>query len=404
MAGGLDFRREILAQTPDPFDAAGDILGSSAYAATNSSRDVLAGYAEMRVPVVAPAQGIPGLHELSLDGAGRVEDFITNHQAKFLPKLGLHWAPLGDTLAVRASYGRGIRQPSLYELYVGNSQGFSTFTDPRDGSTVTDVAILIKRNEQLRSETTRSATAGVVWTPKGPLTSLTFAADVWRVERDGTVSEDLQNTLDRFFGTAPGGAQPGEQVILDADGNITQVTSLYLNAGKTVAKGLDLTGSYLLPTARLGRFDFSVMASYLYSMKIAVLPLSPSMEMVNQATDGSAADGYLRWKGRADVTWTLHQFTANVGANFTDGFEDYDLDGNPYQIASTWTFDARLTTGFHGLFGKYLKKTKLSLGAINLTNRNPPVAYGGGANQTGYPGAIYTSVGRFVYAQLVQKF
>lgn len=404
VAAGLDFRRESLAQTPDFYDATGDVVGVSAFSATNSARDVLAVYGEVRVPVLGPAQDVPGVHELTLDGAVRDEDFVTNHHDKVLPKLGLHWSPWSDTFSFRASYGAGIRQPSLYELYVGNSQGYVTYTDPRDGSTVADVPTVIKKNSALTSEKTNSTSAGVVWSPHDALQGFTFVADVWRVERNGTVGVDPQNTIDRFFGAAPGGPQPGEQVLLDQDGTIAGVTALYLNLGQNVAKGLDMSSSYRLQTKGLGRFDFTVMASYLYSIKIAQLPGVPAFEMVDQAVDSSAGDGYLRWKGTVTAGWTGRDFSTVISARYTDGFQDFDPDGNPYRVASTWMYDVQLSYNLGRWLRPWLKDTKLVLGSRNVTNVSPPVAYGSGTNITGYPGTLYDAEGRFWYVSLDKKF
>ena len=51
-----------------------------------------------------------------------------------------------------------------------------------------------------------------------------------------------------------------------------------------------------------------------------------------------------------------------------------------------------------------LNNTSISVGCNNVFGQDPPVAFGGFGNSTGYPGFIYDSVGRFVYVQLAKKF
>jgi iron complex outermembrane receptor protein len=400
VAAGLDFRRESLTQEPDELSLTGDVVGLSATPFTNSSRNVLAVYAEARAPLLSPAQSVPGAYELVLDVAVRNEAFLTNHHDKVLPKIGLRWAPWSDTFSVRASFGTGIRQPSLYELYVSNEQGIELFTDPRDGSDI-EAPFLITRNPALRLETTNSLTVGAVWSPKGSGRGFTIAADAWRVECNGTVGVDPQNTLDRFFGTAPGGTQPGEEVLLGTDGSVLQVTSLYLNRGKTTAQGLDLSASYRLRTRSAGRFDLSMRASYLDSIRIGRLPGVPTTEMVDLAIDESASDGYLRWKGSTNATWTSSRFTVSLTGRYTGGFEaPVDLSGNPYRVASTWIYDAQVSCTLDPWLGRMFHDSKLVLGGRNITDVRPPTAY----NTTGYPGFLYTAEGRFVYASLEKKF
>ena len=94
--------------------------------------------------------------------------------------------------------------------------------------------------------------------------------------------------------------------------------------------------------------------------------------------------------------------------NYSSGFEDlnYDDNGDPYnfQVASLTTFDLQVSYTLHKQLGAYLDQTKLTLGALNLLDRDPPFSSGGQSNAVGYPGFMYNSTGRFVYVQLSKKF
>jgi iron complex outermembrane receptor protein len=417
-AMGADYRDEQLQQSPDSLNQLGDTIGSSAASTTNARRKVAAYYAEVRVPLISSGQNIPGAHSLTFDAAGRYEDFLTSGQTKFVPKFGLHWQPIDDTLVFRASYGKGIRQPSLYELYAGNVAGLQGLVDPRTGAVLPETPTIVGGNRKLKSETTNSTSVGMVWTPQSMgLKGFTVAVDWWRVERDGTVSADLQNTLNRWFGTVSGSVQPGEQVILDSGGNIAQVIAPFVNSGKTIAKGVDISTSYVLPTDNIGRFNFAATASYLQSFKHASLPGDPLIEYAGYDTTatidpstgqivagGNANDGYLKWRARGVAEWTYKNWNASVTGIYTDGFKDLDLDSEPWNVKSTWTFDVQLSYTLHGELGSYLQDTKVTLGAINVFDKNPPKSYGEGNNSTGYPGFLYDSTGRFLYVSLSKKF
>lgn len=404
VAVGLDYRREEVSQSPDAFGLAGDILGSAAEVQANAAREVGAVFAEAQVPLVAPAQERRWTHDLKLFVAARLESFLTSHQSKVVPKVALRWQPAGETLTARASWGTGIRQPSIFELYNSNSAGLALVVDPRTSGRE-EVPAQIHSNPRLRPETTASASAGVVWTPAAaPLRGLTLAVDAWRVEREGTVTARLQNTVDRFFGAAPGGPQPGESVALAADGSMVHITSLYLNSGRTIADGMDFTGSWLWTTTQWGRLELHGAASRLRSMRIARLPGLPLVEMVNQdATDGLGDDGYLRWKARTGVTWSGGGLTVGATAILTDGFQDVDLSGANFQVDSTWTCDVQVRYETGRNRPRWARYLTVTAGASNVTDRRPPASYGGGASSTGYPGFLYSAEGRMVYLSVEKR-
>jgi hypothetical protein len=133
----------------------------------------------------------------------------------------------------------------------------------------------------------------------------------------------------------------------------------------------------------------------------------PMLELINQpvATGTGSDDGYLRWKGRAQLDWAYKGYNATFGGNFTDGF--WDVDGNSgkdFFVKRTWIFDAQFGYSFHGELGKWLQDTKVTVGARNVFDRDPPFASGNAGNSTGYPSFLYSSEGRFWYVSLSRKF
>lgn len=402
-AAGLDYRIETLDQSPDTENATGDVIGNSKAAVTRHSRKVGAAFAELQVPITSPKQNIPGAYDIEVDVAGRYEKFYTNNDHAAVPKIGIKYQPIDDSLTFRASASKGFLQPSLYKLYSGGIAGLLGLTDPRTGAELPEVPTINVGNPKLKSETSKSYNVGVVWSPKfSVLKGFTTNIDFWRVERTGTALIDNQNTLDRNF--SPLGNLPGESVILDGAGNVVQVISAYHNAGRTVAEGVDLGLSYVLPTESIGRFDFSASLSYLHSFKQASAPDQPEEELVDQSTDGEGQDAYLRKKARTAATWTFKGYQLGIFGNFIDGFHDFDLAGNDRRVASTWTWDVQLSYAVHDEFGPYLKDSKITVGAINVFDRDPPLSQFAGANPFNYPGFIYSAEGRMLYVSLDKKF
>lgn len=404
-AAGVDYRIETLEQNPDAISLLGDD-GSGAENYVNKSRSVLAFFAESKLPIFSASQHIPGAYDMSMQVALRDERFLTSSQSKLVPSVAISYKPFDDTLMFRINAGKGIRQPSLFELYGGTVNGLTSLTDPRTGAELQETPTIQGSNSSLKPEQTKTYGAGFVWSPKQyGLKGFTVNADYWRVEREGTVVSNPQDTLNRRFGTTPGGLVTGEAVILDGAGTILSVKAPYINVGKTIAQGFDLGSSYVWNTASMGRFDFGAGATYLWHFKQATVTGQPLQELVNtDASGGQGLDGYLRWKAKANIEWTLKEYNALLTTNYTAGFEDLDGDGNPFQVKAMTTFDLQFSYTLHDQFSKALDGTKVTIGALNVFDKNPPFSSGFGSNAAGYPGFLYDSTGRFLYVQLSKKF
>jgi iron complex outermembrane recepter protein len=412
-AVGLDYRVETLAQHPDELNVTGDVVSSSPTAVTSHTRKVWAGYGEVEVPLASPQHRLPFAYNLSVDLAARYEKFLTNSDSVAVPKIGVRYQPFDESLTFRGSAARGFLEPSLYKLYAGGVAGLLTLVDPRNGSTLQETPTIQNGNPRLKAEKSKSYTFGVVWSPKaGPLKGFTTNVDLWRIERRGQALSNIQDTLDRWAGhdstgaAKPGGLQTGEAVILDAAGNVDQVVTNYLNAGDYLAQGVDVGASYVYGNERIGRFDFAAAVSYLGNLKIASLPGTPLAELVgtDNTPDAQGNDAYLRLKGRGDIHWVFHGWSAGVSANYLGHFIDYDFAGNQRQAGGSTTWDAQLAYAFGSRFGPYLANTKLTVGSNNIFAHSPPVVQYFGANSTNYAGFLYTSEDRLVYVSLTKRF
>jgi outer membrane receptor protein involved in Fe transport len=409
-AFGADARHEELNQYPDPYAATGDLIGSSPTATTQGQRKVWGAFTEGNIPLVKNA---PGAHDLTATVALRHESYVSSGETTNVPKIGLRWQPIDQTLTLRGSWSKGFRQPSLYELFSSPTSGLTPIRNPISHAFEPEQDVTISGNRRLKAEKTKYLNLGFVWSPEGAgLKGLTFGIDYWRADRNGTVSGNYQNTVDRYFGrdnsgtAVPGGLLPGESVVLFSDGSIRTVNSVFFNVGKTEAYGYDINVDYALKTDTSGRFNFSTVWSKLESYKQSSVPGAPLVQLVNHDTGAGTGgdDGYLKWKGRVQVEWAYQGLTAVFGTNYTAGFEDLDLNGDPFQIKSTLIYDLQIGYNFRDTAGFMLKDTKLTVGVRNLFDKNPPYAAGGGGNSTGYPDYLYNSEGRFVYLSLGRKF
>ncbi len=412
VAVGGDYRQEKISQYPDPAGATGDLIGSSPDAFTRAQRKIGGVFVEVKAPLL---KDLPGVHSLTFDGALRHEQFLTSNRQATVPKIGLLWKPVENDLTFRTTYAEGFREPSLYELYSSPTASLTPITDPRTGARESEQDVTTAGNRRLEAEKTKSYNFGVIYTPSAFAKGLTLSADFWRIERRGTVDSNEQDTVNRYFNRtpdgdpAPGGLLPGESLTFTPSGSIGVVNSVFFNVGRTEVQGVDFEASYVIPTQNMGRFDVSMGWAFLDSYKSANLPDSPLTELVGEDVGflndaGVGEDGYLEWKGRVNLDWTYKGFDAHVSAAYTDGFRDFDGNGDPFQVESTWIFDAQASYDFRDKLKPYLNNTKLTLGVRNLFDKDPPYSSGFDGNSTGYPSFLYTSEGRFVYVSLSRKF
>ena len=417
-AFGAEFRREKVHQAPDSTQLSGDLLGANVGTFTIAQRKIASYFGEIEIPIFSEKKNLDFAHSLSLNIAARFEDFLTSNRDAFVPKFGLRWQPLADgSVVVRGSWGEGFREPSLFELFSGRTAGLLPINDPLTGNTEPEQNVVTGGNPLLEAEETESWNVGVVWSPKGKLEGFTASFDLWRIERNGTVAADNQDTVDRAVGRdingvlKPGGLRPGESVLRDLAGNITQVNSVFLNSGITIAEGFDVAASYAWNTANWGRFDVGVNATYMSSYESSTVPGIAPTELIDATIPGSSGDdAYLRLKGQAFVNWNWKGLQSRVTGTYTDGFDDVGGDpfnGIPFRVDSTFVYDVQFSYKLFPAKSRqdtsWYSDLKLTIGANNVFDEDPPFVADGGNNSNGYPGFLYNATGRFVYFGLEKK-
>ena len=396
LAFGGDFRHEQLEQNPSPYGISGDLIGFAPSAYTRAQRKIGGVFLETKVPI---------LPRLEANASVRHERFFTSDRDVTVPKIGLRAQPIARQLTFRASYSEGFREPSLFELYSTPIPVLSSILDPRDGFIEPEQRITLRGNRRLQAEETDYFNAGFVWTPTRPaLKGLSFGVDFWAVTRDGTVQSNPQNTVYRAFGVSPGGLLEGESVLLSASGAISAVNAVFYNVGRTNVEGYDLSAGYQLPTDTLGRWELTTIWSVMTRFDRAAVQGAALQNVLGLDSTGVGADGYPKWRGRVNLNWAYKGFAVHVAGTYTDGFQDADSAGNPYEVKDRFLVDGQVSYAFRAHKRWALRDTKVSVGVRNLFNWDPPQAYGGGSNSTGYPGYLYTAENRFLYLSVSRKF
>src|SRR5436190_2848524 len=347
-AVGGQFRRESLNEDPDQLNISGDISVNSAIAAARGGRKSYAVFVETSIPIFGAKNAVAGFHALDVNLAGRYEAFLNNDTNVAVPKVGIRWQPLDESLTLRFTWGKGFREPSLEELYSAPISDIQPSHDPQNGGAFEpETTTLIQSTPTLSPEDSETFSGGIVWTPKF-VPGLTISTDLWQIERTGVVqSAFLDAVLARELA---GTLLPGERVERLPDGTITRIIVSNRNEASQKANGIDFGMQYQYPTESFGTCTTVTQATYLNSFEVQRVEGGPTEQLAGQTTDpGQSQEGYYRWRGNSSLEWAYKGFDLIGRVRYIDGFHEQDANLNNHDVGHRWLFDAQLSYDFGAL-------------------------------------------------------
>jgi outer membrane receptor protein involved in Fe transport len=416
---GAEYREEKSRSNPDPVNATGLTFGNALFPEVGKF-NVKEAFAELNVPIVSER---PFFHDLSVGGAVRLSDYSTVGGTTAYQVRGVY-APVRD-VRFRATYAQAVRAPNIGELFGPQNQTFEFITDPCapdevgdgtefraancqalltglgltpaqlasfTGDTSSSIAGTSGGNRDLREETAKTITAGIVLQPRF-IPNLTMSADFYDVEIDDAVStptsEEVaelcvdQPTLDNVFCDAVT-RNPGSNVT--APGVISGFRTVPQNVARFSTRGVDFAANYRLNTGpRFGTFNFRLVGNVLEELEF--IP-TPGADVVNSRNTVDAPKFQLNF----DLTWIIDRFTVNYGFNYfseTFRFDRQTIEADPDIVAPEFLkFDSRHT---HDLQASYRVNDRFSFygGARNILDQKSDVG------SFTYP--VGSPYGRFLY-------
>jgi len=401
LAAGGEFRREGLS-TVGLNDRRADL-----------AREVLAGFAEIAVPIVNPQMGIGGIYSLDLSAAARF-DHYSDFGSAFVPRAGVRWA-ITPRLAVRGSWSNSFRAPSLTQVdqaaFNPGSIVPATLVDPLSPTGSSLVLLRLGLIPDLREETSTSWSGGVDYDLSqngGPKLSLTYS----NIDYTNRIADPLSAVgaqaflatpaLDSLVIRNPSAAQiaplcddpssalPAFICKILPYGAI--VDSRVRNIATTRVETLDFRLDQTVPLEN-GRLLFRVDAAHNLRNARAVARGAPLLDVVG--TLGNPPS----WRARGQTTLTSGNFMASAAINYTSGERDpggtlIPLTGRATteRTISSWTtIDMNFSYRSHNNNGIF-KGTEFELSIVNLFNTAPPFVN----TLLGYDGANANPYGRIV--------
>lgn len=387
VAAGVEYRSENGNDIPDDQFVRRLIFGTESVSAS-ASRNQRAAYVEFSVPVT---------DSLDLQLAQRYDRY-SDFGSSASPKMAFTFKAT-DELSFRGSWSEGFRAPSLAQIGLGPSQKSQFFKDtflcPVEDKTnpacaSTDYTIGLTGNSKLKAEESESWNLGLVW----QLTDeLDVTADLWSVTQENKIDKEPYNAV--FL--AECGKQSSTICIRQAPlpgqtlGFLDRINTTLINFSTQEAEGLDLSANYKLSTTNLGTVRFSGELTYLRNF-----------EKNNIDYTGEFRYPQYRWVLAADWAVSDNWGIAN-SVSYIGEFEDYATEDKVESTTSRtvdayYSLDSQLYYNFNAAF-------KVSVGANNLLDKEPPFALGdGNADLYGYVSSMYNPRGRHIYAKLNYKF
>lgn len=361
-------------------------------------------YGESLIPLLDSAT-VP-IGKLALRLAGRY-DHYSDFGGTFNPEYGLEWRPI-RSLLVRASYGESYRAPGLFQLFAPKTSyaGINFPSDPARNGQPFVATFVSGGNPNLKAETSRSDSYGVVWQPEWPGRPR-FSATFWRVQQDRRIVSSYSYFLllanealfpDRVIRAAPSAAD----VAAGLPGPITLIDTSNLNLGSLDTSGVDLEATATFHT-RLGQFTPTLGATRVSRYVTADFPSTPASERVGIAdVNGSIP----RWKAVGTLTWSRGPYAVTTNVRYISSYADVGPNNvrNGLTVSASTIVDLQATVDLARALpdARGLSRgVTLRLGADDLFDAAPPFSdvYGIGFDPS--QGDLRQ---RFVYVALSKSF
>ncbi|WP_237058583.1 TonB-dependent receptor plug domain-containing protein [Microbulbifer sediminum] len=393
VAVGAEFRRETVKDTPSGEAVSTTmnpepILGFSSTSA-DAERDQWAVYMEQSIPLTATT-------EMQL--AMRY-DYYDSFGGDFNPKVAMRQSLLGDKVVLRGNWSTSFRAPSLAQVGAGTL--LSSYTvdctmtpGACGGANNEDGEFLFSEevsNDNLKPEEATTWGAGVLLKP---FADTELSIDYWNIEHENLigVEEDdfiLRALAGEFAVVGEGELATGTPGLEVANGYVVDAHFQLTNLGLQETSGVDMAFTQYLDTDSLGSFRFTLDTTYL-----AEFDRYPSDALGEVSEAGEYR--YPRWLANARVRWMNEQWSASLGARYTHSYADDPTfrileaaglpEGAEVEVDAWTVLDASVGRDFEN--GSWL-----SLRVNNLTDKEPPLVLGTGAN---VDHVNHSSMGRFV--------
>jgi outer membrane receptor protein involved in Fe transport len=361
---------------------------------------------------------LPLLEQLTVDGAARYDRYAYSGRqvGRLTWSTGLEWRP-SEHLLLRASQGLAFRAPDLHYLYAGEgidedqvTDYFRCQTEDAAASAATcrfDNEPLLRRrrgNLALKPETSRSWTAGAVWSPLAgvDLTVDYFSIDLRNQVQDLDADRALRDEAACRLGRRPLDAAACQQriarVVRTPEGRLYAVALAPMNLARTSTSGVDAQ-LHAQSDTRIGSFDAALGYTWVRQYRVQLYAGEP----MRDAFAPNSGDDMPRTKANARLTWSHQAWSATLHAQrlgrlpswaSTAGTYDAGSGLRPW-IGASYRFNANLAYRIDA-------RSEVALAATNLFDAMPPRDRSASIYPY-YDVSWFDTVGRQVFVQYTRR-
>jgi outer membrane receptor protein involved in Fe transport len=416
---GVEHRSEFGEFSPDALVQTG-VTETAPAQPTKGSFSATEVYGETLIPLL---KDLPGAKDLHINVGGRFFNYNTFGSGETWKVNGVYVPVTG--IKFRASDGTAFRQPSITDLYDGQSISYVGAADPcgalatytvaqqatiktnclKQGvnpATFTQIGSQIQTivggNPNLQPETARTQTVGVVFNPPFiPRSALTF--DYFRTKIANNIgSVDTQDIVNGCY-ESDNFSSPFCKFINPrlGTGQLSTVVGTNENLGVERTEGLDIGANYTYVTQGYGAFTASNDATYVFKFQSQNLPNGPFI--VDNGTIGTSlySQGFPRLRDNFSLDWRFGDFQLGYRMRYIDGMLFYPLL-TPSQVASYRTPQVF----YHDIVGTYdWRNFSFNVGIDNVFDKSPPYV---NDTTTNTDPSVYDVLGRLVYVKITARF
>ena len=369
---------------------------------------------------------IPVLENLSLQIAGRYEDFTDLGLDATTPKVAMRWQPMED-LSLRASWGQSFLAPSASDVGTINRSGCANVRTGKDlltGNDLLGVLSCSSKNPNLQAENSDIWNVGFTW--EG-IENLSVSLDYQEIEYTDRIvtlsAQDVSNqqyynalaaigSTKATYDATPGSASraaalawvaanPSNTVIRNSSDVITEVVSVADNINTNLVDVLDLTTRYTFDYGNLGNFSVDLNAAYYTKYEYAGLDGVLIDARGRRNADTALSPPLPELVANLRLGWRNGDHAASLLTKYTDSFTfDGTFKGGttpPAVIPESYIVNSSYTYFFDGIFDT---SGSLTLNVNNMFDWEPkrlPV-------QGGFESRVYDNFGRMLAVSLDIEF
>jgi len=415
IATGGEFRTDSLRGTADldsiPNGETGAIgwTGATSVNPFAAKRTITAGFVEIQAPLASPQQALSWAHSFDVGLAARYEKYSDTDDPT-VPKITFRWLPFNDEFAVRGTYGESFNAPTLYQLVGPSDVGFTPEVILLPFGAADIPANYVGGQGQIRGgsnftltpATSKSITAGVVWSPK-KVKGFSVEATYYKIDEENIVGvlssqgilQDVEtlgaaspylsqnaganNSVGNVINPATGKSLYDVRVEgfrtngdpITAPGQVAgNIDSIYIdrplvNIATQETSGVDLKVKYRWDLPAVGMIDISSTVAYVLDYKFG----STDIGGLATVTGGTIPE----WQAYTVLSWQRNNWDAFIGNRFVPAVPAPDEFSSGITEAEQYSeFDVGVSYRFDGRWSKVLNGLKLSLIVNNVGNEHAP--------------------------------